>query len=102
MKENPNVTVVIANKVCVKKGMVMRKEFVDSLQVWLKLFLAWLTLAVHSRTREWYPLSDFQLPMEGENPNFMTRTAHILATNARSTALEVPRRTLFLELFRLN
>ena len=44
LKENPNVTVVIASKVCVKKGMVMRKEFVDSLQVWLKLFLAWITL----------------------------------------------------------
>ena len=54
LKENPNVTVVIASKVCVKKGMVMRKEFVDSLQVWLKLFLTWLTLAVHSRTREWF------------------------------------------------
>jgi hypothetical protein len=35
LKENPNVTVTVANKVCVKKGLVMKREFLDALQVCL-------------------------------------------------------------------
>ena len=33
LTDNPNVTVTVANKVCVKKGSVMKREFVDALQV---------------------------------------------------------------------
>jgi hypothetical protein len=35
LKENPNVTVTVANKVCVKKGLVMKREFLDALQVFV-------------------------------------------------------------------